>query len=68
MGLIQIQALISTPKNIEHGVHHTFESRQEKMVCDVPHLWQFTPAQARIFNKLECISVSLDVTKLADFW
>ena len=45
MSLIQMQALISTPKNIEHGINHTSTSRQEKMTCDVPHLSQFIPAQ-----------------------
>ena len=46
MGLIQMQVLISTPKNIKHGIHHTSELRQEKVVCDVPHLCQFIRAQA----------------------
>ena len=35
MGLIQMEALISTQKNIEHGIHYTSESRQEKMSCDI---------------------------------
>ena len=45
MSLIQMQALISTLKNIEHGIYHTSASRQEKMTSDVPHLSQFIPAQ-----------------------
>ena len=35
MSLIQMQALISTQKKIDHGIHYTSESRQEKMACDV---------------------------------
>ena len=35
MGPIQMQALVSTQKNIEHGIHYTSESRQEKMAYDV---------------------------------
>ena len=46
MSVIQMQALISTPENnIEHGIHHTSESRQEKIACDVLHLCQFIPVQ-----------------------
>ena len=49
MCLIQMQALIRTlQKHIEHGIHHTSESRQEKMACNIPHLCQFIPAKALI--------------------
>ena len=30
-----MQALISTQKNTEHGIHYKSESRQEKMACNV---------------------------------
>ena len=47
MVLIQMRMLISTPKNnVEHGIHHKSESRQEKTACDVLDLCQFISAQA----------------------
>ena len=30
-----MQALVTTQKNIEHGIHYTSESRQEKLTYDV---------------------------------
>ena len=68
MGLIQMQALISTQKSIEHGIHHTSESRQEKNGMWCPNICaNLIPPMPELYIKVESISVFLDITKVANF-
>ena len=32
--------------SVKCGIRHAFEITQVKMVCDIPHLFQFIPVQA----------------------
>ena len=68
MGLIQTQALISTPKkHIEHGLHHTSESRQEKSHAITHTCANLFPPRPKLCIKVESVSVFFDRTKVADF-